>query len=158
MHSRHPRNPNGTLTAAFPFFRFPCLPRGFGAPCGGVAQLVRALPCHGRGYGFEPRRSRHVSTGPPRKELNSANADYEFFKILSLPRFQFLSLCHADTNSPLGLRFPKGATNGAGHGPTSGPATARTSSTGSAASASADGSDATDAGRHAPGTDLPQSP
>ena len=32
-----------------------------GAPriCGGVAQLVRALPCHGRGYGFEPRHSRH---------------------------------------------------------------------------------------------------
>ena len=29
--------------------------------CGGVAQLVRALPCHGRGYGFEPRRSRHFS-------------------------------------------------------------------------------------------------
>src|ERR1039457_2198629 len=29
------------------------------APSGGVAQLVRALPCHGRGYGFEPRRSRH---------------------------------------------------------------------------------------------------
>ena len=28
-------------------------------PCGGVAQLVRALPCHGRGYGSEPRRSRH---------------------------------------------------------------------------------------------------
>jgi hypothetical protein len=28
-------------------------------PSGGVAQLVRALPCHGRGYGFEPRRSRH---------------------------------------------------------------------------------------------------
>ena len=27
--------------------------------CGGVAQLVRALPCHGRGYGFEPRHSRH---------------------------------------------------------------------------------------------------
>jgi hypothetical protein len=26
---------------------------------GGVAQLVRALPCHGRGYGFEPRHSRH---------------------------------------------------------------------------------------------------
>jgi hypothetical protein len=39
--------------------RFPtvCLPRG------GVAQLVRALPCHGRGYGFEPRRSRHFSSG-----------------------------------------------------------------------------------------------
>ena len=27
---------------------------------GGVAQLVRALPCHGRGYGFEPRRFRHL--------------------------------------------------------------------------------------------------
>ena len=26
---------------------------------GGVAQVVRALPCHGRGYGFEPRHSRH---------------------------------------------------------------------------------------------------
>jgi hypothetical protein len=23
--------------------------------------LVRALPCHGRGYGFEPRRSRHFA-------------------------------------------------------------------------------------------------
>src|SRR5436190_9873460 len=36
------------------------------AHCGGVAQLVRALPCHGRGYGFEPRRSRHLSafSGP----------------------------------------------------------------------------------------------
>ena len=30
---------------------------------GGVAQLVRALPCHGRGYGFEPRRSRHLFLG-----------------------------------------------------------------------------------------------
>ena len=32
-----------------------------GIPCskhGGVAQLVRALPCHGRGRGFESRRSR----------------------------------------------------------------------------------------------------
>src|ERR1043166_803307 len=29
--------------------------------CGGVAQLVRALPCHGRGYGSEPRRSPHFS-------------------------------------------------------------------------------------------------
>src|SRR4029078_12025200 len=28
---------------------------------GGVAQLVRALPCHGRGRGFESRRSRHPS-------------------------------------------------------------------------------------------------
>ena len=26
---------------------------------GDVAQLVRALPCHGRGRGFEPRRPRH---------------------------------------------------------------------------------------------------
>ena len=28
---------------------------------GDVAQLVRALPCHGRGRGFEPRRPRHDS-------------------------------------------------------------------------------------------------
>src|SRR5262245_19014430 len=28
---------------------------------GGVAQLVRALACHARGRGFEPRRSRHRS-------------------------------------------------------------------------------------------------
>src|SRR6266404_1849438 len=37
----------------------------FNAPSGGVAQLVRALPCHGRGYGFEPRRSRHLPTKVP---------------------------------------------------------------------------------------------
>lgn len=28
---------------------------------GGVAQLVRALPCHGKGRGFEPRRSRQYT-------------------------------------------------------------------------------------------------
>ena len=33
----------------------------FKAPCGGVAQLVRALACHARGRGFEPRHSRHTS-------------------------------------------------------------------------------------------------
>src|SRR5579863_9565728 len=27
---------------------------------GDVAQLFRALPCHGRGRGFEPRRPRHT--------------------------------------------------------------------------------------------------
>ncbi len=36
------------------------------ARCGGVAQLVRALPCHGRGYGFEPRRSRQFLSLQPR--------------------------------------------------------------------------------------------
>ena len=30
-----------------------------GRVSGDVAQLVRALPCHGRGRGFEPRRPRH---------------------------------------------------------------------------------------------------
>ena len=30
---------------------------------GGVAQLVRALPCHGRGRGFESRHSRHFLSG-----------------------------------------------------------------------------------------------
>ena len=30
---------------------------------GDVAQLVRALPCHGRGRGFEPRRPRHKPIG-----------------------------------------------------------------------------------------------
>jgi hypothetical protein len=29
--------------------------------CGGVAQLVRALACHARGRGFEPRRSRQIN-------------------------------------------------------------------------------------------------
>lgn len=31
---------------------------------GGVAQLVRALPCHGRGRGFESRRSRFRQPQP----------------------------------------------------------------------------------------------
>ena len=35
---------------------------------GGVAQLVRALPCHGRGRGFESRRSRLLHLPLPRKE------------------------------------------------------------------------------------------
>lgn len=32
--------------------------------CGAVAQLVRALPCHGRGHGFESRRFRHKNLSP----------------------------------------------------------------------------------------------
>lgn len=31
---------------------------------GAVAQLVRALPCHGRGREFEPRQHRHPILGP----------------------------------------------------------------------------------------------
>src|SRR5207237_3613692 len=50
----------------FPDSALTCV-RGFStlfAPLrGGVAQLVRALPCHGRGYGFEPRHSRHSAVG-----------------------------------------------------------------------------------------------
>ena len=36
------------------------LAAGMQASYGDVAQLVRALPCHGRGRGFEPRRPRHT--------------------------------------------------------------------------------------------------
>src|SRR6476646_4869336 len=47
---------------------------------GGVAQLVRALPCHGRGRGFESRRSRHKINHlgefgrPPRARLMAKSA------------------------------------------------------------------------------------
>jgi hypothetical protein len=43
---------------------------------GDVAQLVRALPCHGRGRGFEPRRPRHKPIrmrGLWRQKKNLAN-------------------------------------------------------------------------------------
>jgi hypothetical protein len=36
-----------------------CSKPGHQTKLGDVAQLVRALPCHGRGRGFEPRRPRH---------------------------------------------------------------------------------------------------
>ena len=42
---------------------------------GDVAQLVRALPCHGRGRGFEPRRPRHKS---------SRNKDLRLRQLLSM--------------------------------------------------------------------------
>ena len=34
--------------------------------------MVRALPCHGRGYGFEPRRSRQSSFGAQRRTKTAA--------------------------------------------------------------------------------------
>jgi len=43
-------------------------------PRGGVAQLVRALPCHGRGYGFEPRHSRHFSRGNRKSSRHASQA------------------------------------------------------------------------------------
>jgi hypothetical protein len=50
------------------------------APCGGVAQLVRALPCHGRGYGFEPRHSRHFPAGRNSPRLHTARSGREAAK------------------------------------------------------------------------------
>ncbi len=38
---------------------------------GGVAQLVRALPCHGRGRGFESRRSRFCPAAVPALSMTS---------------------------------------------------------------------------------------
>ncbi len=57
---------------------------------GGVAQLVRALPCHGRGYGFEPRHSRHPSPGawpliiPSKKRLEMGHVRWEFPRMKTL--------------------------------------------------------------------------
>ena len=39
--------------------------------------MVRALPCHGRGYGFEPRHSRHFSLEKTRKLLPSRRSPDE---------------------------------------------------------------------------------
>jgi hypothetical protein len=44
---------------------------------GDVAQLVRALPCHGRGRGFEPRRPRHK----PKKVERFMAASSDILKI-----------------------------------------------------------------------------
>jgi hypothetical protein len=64
---------------------------------GGVAQLVRALPCHGRGYGFEPRHSRHfywpfseTLAGKLRKcQASSPGHLLSFTSLLKLPHAQF---------------------------------------------------------------------
>ncbi len=46
-------------------FGFETLPFTFSSELhsGAVAQLVRALPCHGRGREFEPRQHRHLLFG-----------------------------------------------------------------------------------------------
>jgi hypothetical protein len=48
---------------------------------GDVAQLVRALPCHGRGRGFEPRRPRH--------KHEKRNSLWHRFTLLGYRSFRF---------------------------------------------------------------------
>ncbi len=50
----------GGSNPSSPIAAFAVNDRREGAVRGGVAQLVRALPCQGRGRGFEPRHLRMV--------------------------------------------------------------------------------------------------
>ena len=64
---------------------------------GGVAQLVRALPCHGRGYGFEPRRSRHFSVRVPSPSIRTGTlcTDAGYLRNLTLAeQLNFLRTNH----------------------------------------------------------------
>ena len=61
-----------------------------GNSCGTVAQLVRALPCHGKGRGFEPRQFRHFFVG---KHLPIKSREY------TLPAIHILALENIVTNS-----------------------------------------------------------
>src|SRR5437899_1412561 len=83
------------------FLGSPACSEAFGVPCGGVAQLVRALPCHGRGYGFEPRRSRQLF----RRRNPSfflSRWSFESRHLLSQPRqarSKILEFCHVSVQS-----------------------------------------------------------
>src|ERR1043165_3383962 len=44
---------------------------------GALAQLVRALPCHGRGCGFEPRRLRSVRQQTSNAEHRTLNTELQ---------------------------------------------------------------------------------
>ncbi len=46
--------------------------RGAIPPCGGVAQLVRALACHARGRRFESGHSRHFRVPSPMRRLHTS--------------------------------------------------------------------------------------
>jgi hypothetical protein len=48
-------------------------------PVGDVVQLVRTLPCHGRGRGFESRRPRQTQTTGPSAALGISPAGSRFF-------------------------------------------------------------------------------
>src|SRR4051794_36025246 len=63
---------------------------------GAVAQLVRALPCQGRGHGFESRQLRHLH--PPSPVLARA-----FFDVYSLRLAVTSPLAHMSNSASMNL-------------------------------------------------------
>ena len=73
---------------------------------GDVAQLVRALPCHGRGRGFEPRRPRHTFQktygiyGPTVTSKSGSNKGPLSSSLDDLRVRFYLGLTHAGNHHP----------------------------------------------------------